>query len=414
MSRKLAFSLALALAGNLLCSRLVLADSNSTDMDQVVAGNSQFALDLYGRLRSDPGNVFFSPYSISTALAMTYAGARGETASQMAGTLHLDFPVEHLINLHSAFFSLQTNLDAIQENGQVQLAVANSLWPQVGFDFRPDYLALCNQYYGAAIIPLDFIHHTEAARREINGWVSVRTDRKIDELLKPGMLDESNRLVLVNAIYFKGNWKSKFFIALTQNEPFHVSPEKMVTAPLMHQTTEFGYAEFPGLQALEMPYAGGEISMVVLLPRDVDGLGKIEAQLTTENLEKWTTGLANKRVQVFFPTFTVTSGFSLGDTLSAMGMPDAFDSDKANFSGMDGRRDLYISRVIHQAYVKVDEEGTEAAGATAVFMGFGAAATTPPPPPIPVFRADHPFLILIRDNQSGTILFLGRVMDPTE
>jgi serpin B len=409
MKTQIVFCLGLALAGNLLCPHLVLADSNSADMDRVVGGNSEFALDLYGRLRAGPGNVFFSPYSISTALAMTYAGAGAETANQMASTLHFDLPSD---KLHPVFSALQTNLDAIQEKGQVQLAVANSLWPQVGFDFRRDYLALCGQYYGAEIMPLDFAHHAEAARREINGWVSVRTDRKIDELIKPGMLDESNRLVLVDAIYFKGNWKSKFPIGLTEDQPFHVSSEKAVTAPLMQQTADFDYAETTNLQVLAMPYAGGDISMVVLLPRDVDGLGNIEAQLTQENLKTWTAGLTNQKVDVFFPTFTVTSEFSLADTLSAMGMPDAFDSHQADFSGMDGRKDLYISRVIHQAYVKVDEEGTEAAGATAVFAEIGAAAATPVDP-IPVFRADHPFLILIRDNQTGSILFLGRVMDPT-
>lgn len=173
-----------------------------------------------------------------------------------------------------------------------------------------------------------------------------------------GMLDESARLVLVDAIYFKGNWRSKFPIGLTEDQPFHVSTEKAVTAPMMQQTAEFGYAEFPGLQALEMPYAGGEISMVVLLPRNVDGLGDIEAQLTPANLKSWTSGLQNHKVQVFFPGFTVTSEFSLAATLSSMGMPDAFNPKKANFSGMDGRKDLYISRVIHQAYVKVGEEGT--------------------------------------------------------
>ncbi|HEV2328036.1 MAG TPA: serpin family protein [Verrucomicrobiae bacterium] len=409
MKTGIIFCLGLALAGDLLCPGRVLADSNTVDMGRAVDGNSQFALDLYGRLRTDPGNLFFSPYSISTALAMTYAGARGETADQMAGTLHFDLPSD---KLHRVFSALQKDLDAIQEKGQVQLAVANSLWPQVGFDLRPDYLTLCGQYYGAAVNPMDFAHHTEAARKEINGWVSVRTARKIPELIKPKMLDESNRLVLVDAIYFKGNWRSKFPIGLTEDQPFHVSSERAVTVPLMQQTAEFGYAKFPGWQALEMPYAGGEVSMVVLLPQIVDGLTNIEKQLTPENLKTWTTGLANQKVQVFFPTFTVTSEFSLANTLSAMGMPDAFGMRDADFSGMDGRKDLFISRVIHQAYVKVDEEGTEAAGATAVTVELGMADDTHEPP-IPVFRADHPFLLLIRGNQTGSILFLGRVMDPT-
>ena len=404
------FCLALMLAGDLLCPSRTLADSNSVDMNQVVAGNSEFALDLYARLRTGEGNVFFSPYSISAALAMTYAGARAETASQIAHTLHLDLPMDHLYQLHPVFSELKTNLDAVQKKGQVRLAVANSLWPQTGFDFRQDYLTLCEDYYGAAIVPVDFAEHAEAARTKINDWVSDKTNEKIPELIKPGMLDRGNRLVLVDAIYFKGDWHSKFDGADTQDEPFHISAGASVTARLMRQTEDFGYAEFPDLQVLEMPYAGYQISMVVLLPRSVDGLTNLEAQLTPENLKSWTTQLGSRKVHVFFPSFTFRSQFLLADTLSAMGMPDAFDGFKADFSGMDGRKDLFISRVIHEAYVRVDEKGTEAAAATGVVMELAMVAS---PREIPVFRADHPFLFLIRDNQTGSILFLGRVMDPT-
>ncbi|HTV40706.1 MAG TPA: serpin family protein [Candidatus Sulfotelmatobacter sp.] len=401
------FLLALALAGDLSFPHRALGDSNSADMEQVVEGNSEFALDLYARLRTGEGNVFFSPYSISTALSMTYAGARAETANQMARTLHFVLPTGQL---HPAFFELKTNLDEIQKKGQVRLAVANSLWPQIGFKFRTDYLTLCEQYYASAIVPVDFVHHTEAARTKINDWVSDRTNEKIPELIKPGMLDEENRLVLVDAIYFKGDWETKFNANRTQDQPFHISSGKSITARLMEQTEDFGYAEFPDLQVLEMPYAGGQISMVVLLPRDVDGLTNLEAHLTPANLKSWMSPLGRQKVHVFFPRFTFRSQFLLADTLSDMGMPDAFDPFKADFSGMDGRKDLYISSVIHEAYVKVDEEGTEAAAATAVMMTELILAR---PPPIPTFRADHPFLFLIRDNQTGSILFLGRVMDPT-
>lgn len=408
------FCIAVILAAILSVPGPAFADSGSQDIDQVVAGNTEFALDLYARLRSAPGNVFFSPYSISTALAMTYAGASGKTANQMAHTLHMDLPPD---KLHPAFAELETDLDAIEEKQQVQLAVADSLWPQIGFDFRPDYLALCKQYYGAAIFPVDFVQQTEAARTKINDWVSVRTQRKIPELLKPGMLDASDRLVLVDAIYFRGKWESKFDAAQTEDQPFHVSSKTSLTAPLMHQTSQFDYAEFPGLQVLEMPYSGGDISMIVLLPQNVDGLDDLEKRLTTKNLNRWTQlhqlfrpGLPHRTVQVFFPKFLIRSQFSLAETLSAMGMPNAFDRLKADFSGMDGRRDLYISRVIHEAYANVDEKGTEAAAATTVVTTYGSAPENPPP--IPVFRADHPFLFLIRDNVTGSILFLGRVLDP--
>ena len=407
--------LGLVLAAIVLVPRHVFADLDSPDADQVVAGNSQFALDLYARLRSAQGNVFLSPYSISTALAMTDAGARTETADQMARTLHFDLPPD---KLHPVFAELETNLNSIQQAQQVQLAVGNSLWPQVGFEFRPDYLTLCKQYYGAAIIPVDFAHQTESARGKINDWVAARTNQKISELIKPGILNASDRLVLVNAIYFKGNWQSRFDAGQTENQPFHISSKTSVTAPLMQQTSGFGYAEFPGLQVLEMPYAGRDISMIVLLPLNIDGLDNLERRLTAKNLKRWTQSpwlnrpeLPTQTVRVFFPKFMVRCQFSLADTLSAMGMPDAFDRLKADFSGMDGRRDLYISRVIHEAYAAVDEEGTEAAAATAVRATYGAAPENPPP--IPVFRADHPFLFLIRDNLTGSILFLGRVMDPS-
>ena len=215
--------------------------------------------------------------------------------------------------------------------------------------------------------------------------------------------------MLVDAIYFKGDWETKFDAGRTQDQPFHISSAKSVTARLMEQTGDYSYAEFPDLQVLAMPYDGEDISMVVLLPRDVDGLTNLEAQLTPENLKSWMDQLRPDKVHVLFPSFTFRSQFLLGDTLSAMGMPDAFDDLKADFSGMDGRKDLVISSVIHEAYVKVDEKGTEAAAATAVVM---TELILLRPPPIPTFRADHPFLFLIRDNQTGSILFLGRVMNP--
>jgi serpin B len=226
------------------------------------------------------------------------------------------------------------------------------------------------------------------------------------------MLDGSTRLVLVNAIYFKGNWIRQFETRLTKKEPFHLSSGNTVTVPLMRQTDEFDYAESPDLQVLELPYAGGDLSMVVLLPRTVDGLGNLEAELTTQNLKAWTGNLRHKKVIVFLPKFRVTSGFSLAETLAGLGMPDAFDGDLADFSGMDGRRDLFISAVAHKAFIEVNEEGTEAAAATAVMVGLTGLPQTNAPPP--VFRADHPFLFFIRDNSNGSILFLGRVTDPTK
>jgi serpin B len=372
----------------------------------VVGGNTTFAINLYHQLPSGEGNLFFSPYSISTALAMTYGGARGETAKQMAQALQFNLP-DH--ELHPAFAALHAELNQIQRKSQVQLSVANSLWPQSGFEFRREYLNVCRTYYGTAIFPVDFVGHAEDSRQAINLWVADNTNQKITDLLGPGSVDGA-RLVLVDAIYFKGKWDKPFETNSTRDEPFYVSAGTTNNVPLMHQTDLFGYEEFPGLQVLVLPYAGDDISMIVLLPREPDGLGKLEEKLTSENLALWTARSPWQKVEVFLPKFKATSEFSLADTLGAMGMTDAFDPNKADFSGMDGRKDLYISKVIHKAYVDVNEEGTEAAAATGVIMTLGMAA---PSTPIPVFRADHPFLFLIRDNRTGSILFLGRMTNPS-
>ena len=410
MKTGLLLGLALVLsAGFTNYSTTAQAGEPSSDTLEIVSGNTAFAIDLYGQLRTREGNLFFSPYSISTALAMTCGGARGETEKQMARTLHFTLPTD---KLHPAFAALEADFRAVQASGNLKLAEANSLWPQKGFAFLPDYFDLCRKYYGTSITPVDYAGHTEAARKTINDWVEDRTYRKIVELLKPGTLDRSNRLVLVNAIYFKGKWGRQFEAKLTEKEPFHLSSQKTIAAPLMRQLGDFHYAESPGLQVLELPYQGGDLSMLALLPGTVDGLGNLETELTVKNLTAWTTGLRSRKVNAFLPKFKVTSEISLAKTLEALGMSDAFNYPQADFSGMDGRKDLFISAVEHQAFAEVNEEGTEAAAATAVMIGVGAAPLSPQP--IPVFRADHPFLFLIRDNRNGSVLFLGRVTDPTQ
>ncbi len=383
------------------------AETNDTDVDTVVTGNTAFALDLYGKLRSQEGNLFLSPYSISTALAMTYGGARGETEKQMAHTLHFDLPTD---KLHPAFAALEESLNAVQQKGQVKLAVANSLWPQKGYAFLPDYLALCQKYYGTSITPVDYANSTETARKTINDWVGQKTNQKIVELLKPGVLDRLTWLVLANAIYFKGTWDSPFKKESTTNQLFHQSSTKAVTVPLMENETYFRYAEGSDLQVLELPYAGDDLSMLVLLPTKMDGLGDLEGKLTMGNLDSWTKDLRHQKVHLFLPKFKTTAEFSLAGTLATLGMTDAF-SRGADFSGMDGKKDLFISAVVHKAFVEVNEEGTEATAATGV--GVVLSAVPVKPPPVPVFRADHPFLFLIRDNRTGGILFLGRITDPT-
>jgi len=377
----------------------------SKEAVQVAEGCNRFAFDLYARLKDGEGNLFLSPYSISTALAMTYAGARGETARQMAKTLRLPASGEAV---HGAYGSLQGGLNAAGEGGAFELVVANRLWGQKGFEFLPDFLALVEKNYGAGLEQVDFARATEEARKTINAWVEKQTRDKIKDLLKPGILDAMTRLVLTNAIYFKGKWAEEFDKKLTQDEDFFLTPEKKVAAPLMHQTKHFGYFDGGDFQALELAYQGDRLSMVVLLPKAKDGLAALEARLSADKVAEWIGKLRRREVQVALPRFKTTAEFSLAEVLVAMGMRDAFGG-AADFSGMTGAKDLFISAVVHKAFVDVNEEGTEAAAATAVAMRLTAM-----PEPPPVFRADHPFLFLIRDTRTGAILFLGRILDPTK
>jgi serpin B len=374
-----------------------------TDVAAVVKGNDQFAFDLYARLRDKPGNLFFSPQSISTALAMTYAGARSETADEMARTLHFTLPNERL---HPAFHALIEELNGAGKKRGYQLSVANALWGQKGYHFRKDFLELTRKNYGAGLREVDFAGNTEAARQTINAWVEKETNNKIKDLLQSGVLDSLTRLVLTNAIYFKGDWDRQFHKDATRKEPFHVSSDDKVITPMMHDTGKFQYFEGESLQVLGLAYKGKELSMVVLLPKKRDGLPELEKTLTAGKIAELLPKLREQEVMVSLPKFKTTCEFGLKDTLAVMGMPAAFSQTKADFSGMDGSRELYITAVVHKAYVDVNEEGTEAAAATGVVVGLRAA------PAHPVFRADHPFVFAIRDNRSGSILFLGRVKNP--
>lgn len=370
----------------------------------VVKGNTAFALNLYGQLREEPGNLFLSPYSISSALAMTYAGARGRTAEQMAASLRFMLPNEQL---HPTFGGLTKGLNEAGKTGDFELAVANALWGQKGEKWLPAFLALNREHYGAGLNEVDFIRATEEARLTINAWVEKETREKIKDLLKPGVLTRDTRLVLTNAIYFKGLWLAQFKKEATKDAPFHVTSDKTTTVPMMNQTGSFKYLRGDGFKALELPYHGDRLSMVVFLPEEVDGLADFEKTLTAENLAKWLPRLRKTpNVVVGLPKFTVTAEFSLSKVLKTLGMTDAFTDGVADFSGMDGTKNLFISAVIHKAFVDVNEEGTEAAAATAVVVGVTSVVEPP------VFRADHPFLFLIRDTVSGSILFLGRVVNP--
>ena len=378
----------------------------SAQTQPVVQGNTALALDLYGQFKASPGNLFFSPYSISTALAMTYAGARGNTEKQMAQVLHFDGEQGEI---SSALGALQRQLSEVSKGQGIELNIANALWAQKGHPFLPAFLDTAGSGYQANVNQVDFTTAAESAREEINRWVAKETKDKIPDILPPGSLDGMTRLVLANAIYFRGTWLKQFDKAKTVTQPFQVSADREVQAPLMTHVDEVGYMEEPDFQAVELPYMGGELAMLVILPRKSDGCGSLESKLSPELLSRSLSLMKKQRVEIFLPRFKLESGFNLNDTLARMGMADAF-GNKADFSGMDGSRRLCISAVFHKAWGEVNEEGTEAAAATAVGMALTAYRPTPQPPP--VFRADHPFIFFIRDTRSGLLLFMGRLAQP--
>lgn len=383
---------------------------------QLGASLNSFTLDFYSSLKSPgSGNLFVSPYSIATALSMTNAGARGNTQAELARAMHLDRIASSPDSVHASMGALIADYNAKTRNGKArgfQLAVANRLFGAKGATFKPDFLAVNAQLYGAALEPLDFAKATEPSRKAINQWVADKTNNKVLELINPGQLLPDAKLVLVNAIYFRGDWAQPFLKPFTAEAPFTVAPGKKTSVSMMHRSGSFGYFEKPGqLQVLELPYSGGELSMLVMLPAKPEPLAKLESNLSVENLSAWSGGLQPEQVKVSLPKFKITWGTrDVVPELRKLGIKDAFTFPNADFSGIDGGRSLIISLVLHKAFVDVNEEGTEAAAATAVV---GAPGGAPPAPSEPkVFTADHPFLFLIRDNQSGTILFIGRVANP--
>jgi serpin B len=408
-------SLIPAAAGEVLQSdkeRLTLTEISPADQALLVEGNSAFAFELYRALRenedNEDANLFYSPYSISLALAMTYAGARGETAQQMAATLQFLLDQD---KLHPAFNWLDAKLakrgeGAAGKDGEgFRLNVVNAIWGQKDYEFLSSFLDVLAENYGAGLRILDFITETEASRLAINEWVYNQTEERIENLIPQGVISEWTRLVLTNAIYFNAAWKYPFDKKATADDPFYKLGGGQVTVPMMRQTESFSYADGEGYQAVELPYDGDELSMVILLP-EAGHFEAFEAGLQAQQVDAIIDDLQNTEVALTMPQFAFESQFSLADTLAEMGMPIAF-SDDADFSGMTGNRELCISDVVHKAFVAVDEAGTEAAAATAVIMEL----TSLPPPPVEV-TIDHPFIFLIRDIETGSILFVGRVLNP--
>lgn len=377
----------------------------------VAEGNTQFALELYGKLSAQKGNLFLSPFSISTALGMTSTGAKGKTLDEMNQTLH--FPADQA-ETNAGFASIMKTLNnesvPAAKRGY-ELSVANALWGQKGANWLPTFLETTGKNYGAGLREVDFEGATEASRKTINRWVEQQTHDKIKDLLQEGVLKPDTQLVLTNAIYFKGSWALEFNKKATKDEPFFVDGAKEAKVPTMHISSSNRYHEEAGFQALELPYKGKDLSMVIFLPKTKDGLAAFEKTLSAAKLNEWLGKLRfEETVVVSLPKFKMTSEFSLAKTLSAMGMNLLF-SDGADLSGMNGKGGLYVSDAIHKAFVDVNEEGTEAAAATAIVVRPTSARIDPKP--IPVFKADHPFFFAIRDNRTGSVLFVGRVTDPT-
>jgi serpin B len=377
-------------------------DQNATSEGvlSVVNGSNQFAFDFYSQIKAGGGNIFFSPYSISVALAMTSEGARRKTAEEMQSVLH--FPEDDTIR-RSAFAWLYNNMN--KEEKEYILSTANALWAHEDYEFLDEYFDLIEQYYMGKVTNLDFVNEAEKSRVTINTWVEEQTNGKIKDLIPKGKISDLTRLVLTNAIYFKGNWLKQFDAEKTKEQDFRVSPEQTVKAQMMSMTGEtFNYTATQDLQVLELPYEGENLSMLILLPGE-GGLDSVEESLTLENLVNWRNSLSEQEINIHIPKFKFETKYDMGDTLEEMGMPSAFNPDVADFSGMDGTKRLSIKFVIHQGFVEVNEKGTEAAAATAVGIGIESAP--------PSFYADHPFIFLIQDRESGNILFMGRVTDPT-
>jgi serpin B len=401
-------------AGEVLMSdkpRDTSPDVSEADLALLIEGNSAFTFELYQALKGKEGNLFYSPYSISLALAMTYTGARGETAQQMADTLQFMLEQDRL---HPAFNWLDAELakrgeGAAGKDGEgFRLNIANAIWGQKDYEFLPDFLDVLAENYGAGLRILDFITETEESRLAINKWVNDQTEGRIKDLIPQGAIDALTRLVLTNAIYFNAAWEYPFDEKITVNGPFYLLDGGQVSVPMMKQTESFNYTKGEGYQAVELLYDGAELSMVILLP-ETGQFQAFEEGLETQRVFDIIGGLQNAQVTLTMPQFEFDSEFSLKDTLAGMGMRDAFSPDDADFSGMTGNPELFISDVIHKAFVAVDEAGTEAAAATAVIVG----TTSAPVEPLVEVTIDRPFIFLIRDIETGAILFVGRVLNPS-
>ena len=405
-SRRRFLTSALAAGAAPLVGRsLFAADPVKPAPNPIPAANNAFTWDLYRQLNGKPGNLFFSPLSIEAALGMTAAGAKGTTLTQMTKALSLpaDTAAAHA-GFKSLFSTLNDEKKPAEKRG-FELTVANALWGAATYPWNKEYLTLVAANYGGGLFHTDF-GQPKQARAKINSWVEGQTKQRIKDLIPDGVLTPLTRLVLTNAIYFKAAWLHPFGVDQTKAGPFHLANGKKADAELMHQSARFAYAETDDAQAVELPYKGGETSLLVLLPRKADGLPALEKGLTAARLDAVTKKLRSEKVVLTLPKFKVETNYDLVPPLKALGMTDAFDREKADLSGMHTSMEtLFITAVLHKAFCEVDEVGTEAAAATVVAVGVRSAAPQPPK----VFQADRPFLFAIRHARTGTVLFAGKV-----
>lgn len=373
-------------------------------LDEIVRGNNRFCFNLYKNLvENEKGNIFYSPFSITMAMAMVFEGAKGWVVGEMQEVFK--FPVDNKCRRES-FLTLYKRLN--KKSAKYKLNIANALWVQRDYPFLPEYLKTIQKYYDGYARNVDFVGATEQTRQIINKWVEEKTNQKIKDLFPPGTIDQMSRLVITNAIYFKGQWAKEFDRSLTTEEDFWVTETKSIKVMMMKMIgpdSRFKYAETDELQILELPYDGDDLSMVILLPR-MNDISIIENELTFEKFEEWKRLLSETAVEIYLPRFTFRTRYVLTSNLSQLGMPNAF-APHCDFSGIDGTKNLYIRSVVHQAYVDVNEEGTEAAAATGVVVGITSVG-----PRIPVFRADRPFIFVIQEKDTGNVLFVGRVIEP--
>ncbi|MGQ9534024.1 MAG: serpin family protein [bacterium] len=399
--------LSLIMVGGILFamgSRAQSPEPANADMKSIVRGNNQFCFNLYQNLAQKvTGNIFYSPFSITMAMGMVYEGARGWAAREMEEVFQ--FPIDAKAR-QEAFYELYKYLN--KKNARYKLSIANGLWVQKDYVLLDTYLKIIERYYDGKATNLDFVGSAENARQTINKWVEQKTNNKIKDLLPSGSIKPTTRLIITNAIYFKGIWIKQFDKNLTREDDFWVNETETVKVPMMRRTDPgaiFNYAETEGVQILELCYEGDDLSMLIFLPRDKT-LDKLENGLSAEKLEEWKNALSERRVEVYIPRFTFTTRYDLTISLSELGMPNAF-APHCDLSGIDGTKNLYIQSVVHQAYVDVNEEGTEAAAATGVVVGITSVG-----PQTPVFRADHPFVFIIQERSTGNILFIGKVVKP--